>query len=261
MSDESIEYPRFNVLGVGVSRINLDSARRAIIEAVRQGRKGYVCVTGVHGVCEAQEDREFNRILNRAYLNTPDGMPLVWLGKCRFGKRVSRVYGPDLMLGICEATRETGATHYFYGGKPGVAKRLSQRLEARFPGLQVRGSYAPPFRDLTSHEERELVEEISRLRPDLFWVGLSTPKQERFMAAFLPKLTTTLMLGVGAAFDFHSDEVRQAPRWIQRSGFEWLFRLFQEPRRLSGRYLRNNPLFLFRLLQQLSGLKKYPIER
>ncbi len=251
----------FNVLGVAVSKLNLPSARENILQALARGEKGYVCVTGVHGVSEAQNDAEFRAILNRAFLNTPDGMPLVWLGKYRVGQNVSRVYGPDLMLEICAATENSPYRHFFYGGGAGVAETLGLKLKEHFPGLKIAGHYTPPYRPLSQTEESKLVELVGEKKPAIIWVGLSTPKQEKFMAAYLRKLDTTLMIGVGAAFDFHAGTVRQAPKWIQRSGFEWLFRLCQEPKRLGRRYLKNNPLFLFKLALQATGLKKFPIER
>ena len=148
--------------------------------------------------------------------------------------------------------------HYFYGGGPGVADTLRDRLVARFPGLEVVGTFAPPFRALDETEAAGLREDVARSRPDVVWGGLSTPKQERFMASHLPKLDVKIMLGVGAAFDFHAGRVRQAPRWIQRSGFEWLYRMCAEPRRLWRRYLRNNPRFVWRVLGQLSGFRDVP---
>jgi N-acetylglucosaminyldiphosphoundecaprenol N-acetyl-beta-D-mannosaminyltransferase len=254
------DIARFNVLGVGVSAIDLATASAAILEALARGRRGYVCVTGVHGISEAQGDVAFRRILNRAFLNTPDGMPLVWLGRRLAGRPVDRVYGPDLMLELCRATAGTDYTHYFYGGAPGVAEALGEALRGRYPGLKVAGWYTPPFRPLHPAEERDLVAHVAAVRPALLWVGLSTPKQERFMAEFLPRLDAMVMLGVGAAFDFHTGRMRQAPRFIQRSGLEWAFRLGQEPRRLWRRYLKNNPLFVVRVLAQLAGLRKYPLE-
>jgi N-acetylglucosaminyldiphosphoundecaprenol N-acetyl-beta-D-mannosaminyltransferase len=138
-----------------------------------------------------------------------------------------------------------------------VAELLAQRLKARFPKLQVAGTFTPPFRPLQPVEEKALQEQIRASRPDILWVGLSTPKQEKFMVEYLPKLDVTLMAGVGAAFDFHSGRVRQAPRWMQRSGLEWLYRLASEPRRLGRRYLRNNPLFVLKFSAQTLGLKRY----
>lgn len=252
--------PRFNVLGVAVNAMNLSIAADLILQAARERRKGYICVTGVHGVTEAQDDPEFRQILNGAFLNTTDGMPLVWLGRHHTGLAVERVYGPDLMLTMFEKTRDVPFRHFFYGGAPGVAELLKTKLEARFPGVQIVGTCTPPFRPLNEAEETDLAAQLGEAKPDLMWVGLSTPKQERFMAEYLRRLDVTLMAGVGAAFDFHSGRVRQAPRWMQRSGLEWLYRLGTEPRRLARRYLVNNPLFVGRIAGQLLGWKQYPLE-
>ena len=249
---------RVNVLGVGISVLNLRTARDAIAAAVRDRHKGYICVTGVHGVMEAQDDDGFKHILNGAFLCTPDGMPMVWAGKINGHAGMRRVYGPDLMLEVCAWSETNGTKHFFYGGADGVAESLAQKLKEKFPGLKVVGTFTPPFRALNEVEVKNLQAQVAATQPDIFWVGLSTPKQEKFMAEFLPKLDATLMIGVGAAFDFHSGRVRQAPRWMQRSGLEWCYRLGCEPRRLAKRYFRNNPLFVLKYLGQLTGLKKYP---
>jgi N-acetylglucosaminyldiphosphoundecaprenol N-acetyl-beta-D-mannosaminyltransferase len=255
------EIPRANVLGVGISAINLDLATTALTQAAERKLKGYVCVTGVHGVTEAQSDRAFRDILNSALLNTPDGMPMVWMGRLQGFRQMSRVYGPDLMLCLCEASITRGLTHFLYGGAEGVATLLQTRLQERFPGLKIVGTYSPPFRALNPQEQHDLAELLARLKPDFFWVGLSTPKQEKFMAQFYRQLEATVFIGVGAAFDFHAARVRQAPLWMQRTGLEWLFRLLSEPRRLWKRYLKNNPLFLWRAFCQLTGLRKFPLPR
>ena len=249
---------RVNVLGVGISVLNLRTAREAIAGAVQARRKGCICVTGVHGVMEAQADEAFKKILNGAFLCTPDGMPMVWAGKLNGQREMSRVYGPDLMLEVCAWSETSGCRHFFYGGADGVAELLARKLKAKFPKLAVVGTFMPPFRALNADEVMKLQAQISAAQPDILWVGLSTPKQEKFMAEFLPKLDVTLMIGVGAAFDFHSGRVRQAPRWMQRSGLEWFYRLCCEPRRLAKRYYRNNPLFVLKFFGQLTGLKKYP---
>ena len=251
---------RLNVLGVGISVLDLPSATRAILDAVRERRRGYVCVTGVHGVSEAQADDAFRRILNRAFLCTPDGMPLVWLGKLGGHWDMDRVYGPDLMLDVLQASAPNEVRHFFCGGASGAAEELRTRLTARFPSIRIVGVYEPPFRPLTTEEETALREQVRAARPDIVWVGLSTPKQERFMAEYLPKLETTVMVGVGAAFDFHSGRVRQAPRWMQRSGLEWVYRIYREPRRLWWRYFKNNPLFIWRVLLQHTGLRRHALD-
>jgi len=254
-----MEIKRVNVLGVGLSVLNLPSALAAVAEAVRTRRKGYICVTGVHGVMEAQDDPAFRQILNGAFLCTPDGMPMVWMGRLQGHREMRRVYGPDLMLDVCAWSETSGCRHFFYGGAPGVATLLAEKLQARFPRLVVAGCYTPPFRPLNAQEEADLQAQIREARPDILWVGLSTPKQERFMAQYLAKLDVTLMVGVGAAFDFHAGRISQAPRWMQRSGLEWFYRLCCEPRRLWKRYLRNNPLFVLGVLGQLTGLRRRPL--
>jgi N-acetylglucosaminyldiphosphoundecaprenol N-acetyl-beta-D-mannosaminyltransferase len=250
---------RVNVLGVGISALNLQSALAQIADAIRDRRKGYICVTGVHGVMEAQTDEGFRTILNKAFLCTPDGMPMVWVGKIRGQSDMRRVYGPDLMLDICAWSQANPCRHFFFGGAPGVADQLAEKLKERFPKLEVAGTFTPPFRPLNPDEENDLREKVRAARPDIFWVGLSTPKQEKFMAEYLPKLDATLMIGVGAAFDFLSGRVKQAPRWMQRTGLEWFYRLCSEPRRLAGRYFKNNPVFVAKIALQLAGLKKYSL--
>lgn len=251
---------RVNILGVGISVLNLPAALEAIANAVRTRRKGYICVTGVHGVMEAQNDMAFRKILNEAFLCTPDGMPMVWMGKLNGHREMRRVYGPDLMLDVCAWSETSGCRHFFFGGASGVVEQLQQKLTTRFPQLQIVGTYTPPFRALNPEEAVDLIHRINGLKPDIVWIGLSTPKQEKFMAQYWQKLDVTLLVGVGAAFDFHAGRVPQAPAWMQRNGLEWLFRLRQEPRRLWRRYLKNNPIFVFRVLCQLLGLKKYSLE-
>ena len=252
---------RVNVLGVGLSVLNQGRAREILFGTVDQNLRGYVTVTGVHGVTECQTDPKLRDIHNHAFLCTPDGMPMVWMGKLRGHAAMSRVYGPDLMLNLCGHSVARGYTHFFYGGNTGVADDLRHTLENRFPGLRVVGTYCPPFRPLNADERADLQRTIDDLKPDFFWVGLSTPKQERFMAEYLPLLTgTKIMLGVGAAFDLLTGRIRQAPGWMQRNGLEWFYRLTQEPKRLARRYLVNNPLFVGRILLQLTGARKYPLD-
>ena len=253
-----MEVKKVNVLGVGISVLDQERAREFLFAAAREGERGYVTVTGVHGVSEAQNDPELKRILNSALLCTPDGMPMVWMGRLQGEHSIRRVYGPDLMLDLCQHSVPAGFTHFFYGGKPGVAENLRDVLQRKFPGLKVAGIYSPPFRALTAEERAALQSQVRETRPDFFWVGLSTPKQERFMAANISVLPEAkIFIGVGAAFDLLTGKVRQAPRWVQAMGLEWLFRLSQEPGRLWRRYLINNPLFILRASAQLLGLRNH----
>lgn len=252
--------PRANILGVGISAINMEMALRTIDAWIARRDPHYICITSVHGVMESQRDLTLRQIHNRAGLVTPDGMPLVWLSRLMGFGPVERVYGPDLMLAVCELSVEKGYRHFFYGGAPGVAEILATRLQARFFGLQVVGVEAPPFRPLTQAEDRAAEKHLNAARPDIVWVGISTPKQERWMASHIGRLTAPVLIGVGAAFDFHAGLKQQAPRWIQRSGLEWLFRLAMEPRRLWRRYLINNPWFLWLILHQLVGRRTDALE-
>ncbi len=256
----AVTPPRVNVLGVGVHSLNLRTAVTALQSAIETKTKGYVCVTGVHGVSEAQTDTAFRSILNRAFLNTPDGMPMVWMGRMAGFRDMDRVYGPDLLVEVCKASQWTRWKHFFYGGGPGTADALAVTLQARFPRLQIVGTHTPPFRPLTPDEFAAFQAQITAARPDIIWVGLSTPKQELFMSSTIAKLDVPIMIGIGAAFDLISGRVKQSPRWIQRSGFEWLYRLIQEPRRLWKRYLKNNPLFVWRAFLQKTGLRRYTMD-
>jgi N-acetylglucosaminyldiphosphoundecaprenol N-acetyl-beta-D-mannosaminyltransferase len=250
---------RTNILGVGVSAIDMAQALDVIDGWVAERTPHYVCVTGVHGVTESLRDPELRAIHNAAGLVTPDGMPLVWLSRWRGASHVQRVYGPDLLLACCERSVARGHRHYFFGGAPGIAERLAARLRQRFPGLQIVGCISPPFRAPTESEDREIVARINAAEPDIVWVGLSTPKQERWMRAHLGRLTAPVLIGVGAAFDFCAGVKRQAPRWMQRSGLEWSFRLMTEPRRLWRRYLINNPVFVWHTLRQTVSPQRYPL--
>jgi N-acetylglucosaminyldiphosphoundecaprenol N-acetyl-beta-D-mannosaminyltransferase len=253
--------PRFNVLGCAVSALSLDEARDLILTARHGQRLGFICCATAYNINLARTNRTLRDAYNRSFLTTPDGMPLVWIGR-QFGhQHITRVYGPDLLLAACDAGRTVGLKHYFYGGAHGVAESLRDSLTARFPGLIVTGTFTPPFRNLEPDELVALREHVRACAPDVIWVGLSTPKQEAFMATIGPTLDTNLLIGVGAAFDFHSGRVTQAPRWMQRSGLEWLHRLCTDPVRLWKRYLVHNPLFVLRFVLQRLGLRRYDLPR
>jgi N-acetylglucosaminyldiphosphoundecaprenol N-acetyl-beta-D-mannosaminyltransferase len=251
---------RTNILGVGVSAVNMDLAVSAIEGWIQRREPHYVCVANVHTITECQQNPDFRLIHNQAGMVTPDGMPLVWVSRLKGARQVKRVYGPDLLLAVSEVSARQGYRQYFYGGAEGVAARLANQLTARYPGLQVAGLESPPFRPLTEAEDDAAVARINAACPDIVWVGLGAPKQERWMAAHFGRLTAPVIISVGAAFDFHAGVKKQAPRWMQRAGLEWLHRLASEPRRLWKRYFINNPWFVWLVLLQLSGLKRYELE-
>lgn len=248
---------RFPVVGTWVDSTDPPRAVETIGRWIATGRREYVCVANVHSVMEARRDPALQAVYLAAGLTVPDGMPLVWTGRALGHADVRRVYGPDLMLALCAAAAERGWSCYFYGGQPGVAARVSDVLGSRFPGLRVAGASAPPFRALDPPEEAAERRRINEAGPAIVFVGLGCPKQERWMATQRPHLDAPVLIGVGAAFDFHAGTVRQAPRWMMRSGLEWLFRLSQEPRRLWYRYLVYNPLFVFHVTRQMLGRRRH----
>lgn len=257
---ETVMLPLANVLGVGVHAIDMNSAVDTIENAIAARKQGYVCLTGVHGVMEAQRDPALTRVFANAMLVLPDGMPTVWIGHLQGFHQMDRVFGPQLMLRIAERSVQGGYSHFLCGGQPGVAEQLRDALVRRFPGITILGTYTPPFQSLTAVEERELVSQIEELRPQIVWVGMSTPRQELFMARYLPRLKTTLMIGVGAAFDFHTGRTKDSPQWVKRAGLQWAHRLAQEPRRLWKRYAINNPSFVVQALLQLAGIKHHHLQ-
>lgn len=258
VSSSNFVHEYANVLGINVSAIDLPEAVEMADRWIAEGNRGYICVTGVHGVMEAQSDPELRHILNHAFINTPDGMPMSWVGRLQGFSKMDRVFGPDFMASLCQLSVERNYRQFLYGGEPGVAELLKEKLESRFPGLQIVGTYTPPFRDLTVEEEGQLTYQLQELQPHIVWIGLSTPKQERFMARYIDCLDVPLLVGVGAAFDYHTGRIRDCPSWIKRAGMQWLHRLLQDPKRLWKRYLKNNPAFLWRITLQIFKLKEYP---
>lgn len=256
----SAEEPRANLLGVGISAISMTDALYYTDHLLQSDTHGYICVTGVHGVMEAQTDEVFRSILNASFLTTPDGMPTVWVGHLQGHNKMSRVSGPEYMLEMCRLSVERGYTNYLYGGKPGVAEDLRDSLLTRFPGLKIVGIYTPPFGPLNEDEEADLERELNKVRPDILWCGISTPKQERFMSQYCGRFPVKLMVGVGAAFDVHSGRSKDAPDWVKNAGMHWFLRMLRDPHRLAGRYLKNNPRFIFLMGLQLIGLRRYPIK-
>ncbi len=244
---------RFDVLGVPVDAVTMSEAVALVSSWIERREPNFACFRDVHGVMLCQDDPVLREVHKRAGLVAPDGMPLVWLGRLAGHRTIRRVCGPDFMLEFCSHSAEKGYRHFLYGGRDGVAEQLAARLQDRFPGLQIVGTYTPPFRLLTPQETEEVAEKIAQSRADVVWVGLSTPKQERWMSEQVGRLKGPVLLGVGAAFDFHAGLVKRPPRWIQRTGFEWLYRLIIEPRRLWRRYLVLGPQFMWLLLLGFTG--------
>ena len=234
------------LLGVPLAITDYASTLDWIDDAVAAGRRGYLCVAAVHTVMACQEDRALRDAVLGADFTVPDGQPLVWALRLLGHTLPSRVYGPDLMWKASERAARSGTRLYFHGGRhsQGAMALLIHNLRTAHPGLQIVGGLTQPFRDLSAEEEEAQAASINRARPDVVWVGLGVPRQELWMQRMRDRLDAPVLVGVGAAFDFHAGLVRQAPRWMQELGLEWLFRLSQEPRRLWRRYLRYNPRFV-----------------
>ena len=244
------------ILGMRVDATSYGGATERVLAWARTGESRYVCVATVHMVMEAYDDPGFRDAVNAADLVTPDGMPLVWMLRLLGVRGQQRVYGPDLTLHVCRAAARESVRVGFYGGRPEALDVLVRNLQDRFPGLQVAYAWSPPFRPLTEEEDTRVVEEINASGTRILFVGLGCPKQERWMAEHRGRVRA-VMLGVGAAFDFHAGRVRQAPRWMQHAGLEWLFRLAMEPRRLWRRYAKHNPRFVALALAQLLGVRRF----
>lgn len=233
-----------DILGVRISALTMNDAVQNIERWIDQRQKHYVCICTVNNIISAQDDPAYMELVNNAGMRTPDGMPLVWLSHRAGHKHVTRVYGPDLMLEMCARSSTTRHRHFFYGGGPGVVDELTQNLADRFPGLDIVGKCTPPMLAVGEMESQDTIDLINASGADIVWVGLNTPKQDWWVANHRKLLNAPVLIAVGAAFDFHSGRVRQAPRWMQRNGLEWLFRLSQDPKRLWRRYLVLNSRFI-----------------
>jgi N-acetylglucosaminyldiphosphoundecaprenol N-acetyl-beta-D-mannosaminyltransferase len=248
---------KVSVLGIDVSTFDLPRATAEMAQAVSEGRRAYASTCPVYTLMQGHERADVREALNGADWVTPDGMPVVWALRWLGAGNVGRVYGPDLMLALSEVSAGRGYRQFYLGGEPGVGDELAHVLRVRFPGLCVAGNYSPPFTPLSDAEQRKTLAQINDARPHIVWVGLGSPKQDLWMAENRPHLDAPLLVGVGAAFDFLTGRQPQAPRWAQRTGLEWLFRLVTNPRRLWRRYLVYNPKFLFHLALQLTHLRRY----
>lgn len=244
-----MKIERTSILGVRIDVLNLELALEQIAEWMQTKEAHYVAVVPAHSIMDAVEDPAFWEVLNASDLSTPDGMPLVWIMRSRGFDYADRVYGPDLMLAVFEWSQSKALKHFFYGGEPGVAEALADKMKLRFPDLKIVGTYSPPFRRLSDEEDERVSQIIRESQADIVWVGISSPKQEFWMAEHKDLLGVPVLVGVGAAFDFLSGHKRQAPRWVQRAGLEWLFRWMQEPRRLWPRYSQY-PRFVWLVLKE-----------
>jgi N-acetylglucosaminyldiphosphoundecaprenol N-acetyl-beta-D-mannosaminyltransferase len=245
------EIPKRDLLGVPIALVDYEQTMDVMDRMIETGERGYVCAVAVHVLMVARDDPETRAALLSSSLNVPDGQPLRW-ALSALGHRLSdRVYGPQLMERYCRRAGERRRRVWLCGGQHEEAlARLAQTLEHRFPGIEIAGASAPPHRSLTDIENEELGQRINADRPDIVWVGLGAPRQEKWMAQMRPRLEAPVLAGVGAAFDFLPGLKKQAPDWMQRRGLEWLFRLSQEPRRLGPRYLRYNPTFVLAFARQ-----------
>jgi N-acetylglucosaminyldiphosphoundecaprenol N-acetyl-beta-D-mannosaminyltransferase len=234
-----------SILGIPLAMTDYTATMDWMDATIAHGEKGYICVAATHTVMVCDEDPELREAVLNSSLTLPDGQPLVWAMNALGGDLQDRVYGPELMARYCDRAARRGTRMYLYGGRnQGALVQLALNLRQRFPGVQIVGGYSPPFRDLSEEEEDAIVGEMNGSNADVIWVGVGAPKQEKWMAAMRDRLDAAVLVGVGAAFDFHAGLVPQAPMWMQSAGLEWLFRMAQEPRRLAPRYVRYNPRFI-----------------
>jgi N-acetylglucosaminyldiphosphoundecaprenol N-acetyl-beta-D-mannosaminyltransferase len=253
---------KINILGMKINITNMENVIQCVNSIITSKNKsGYMCVANVHTVITGRKNKDFMMVNNKAKLSIPDGTPLVWFSKIKGHKSVNRTAGPDLMTEIFKRSNICNGTqikHYFYGSTNENLKMLKSELIKKYPDLHIVGMYSPPFRNLSEEEQQEIIDKINRLAPDIVWVGLGAPKQEIWMSDVHNKLSNSLLIGVGAAFNFHSGLVKRAPLFMQQCGLEWLYRLLQEPKRLFKRYLTTNILFFYFLIKdELLMRKKY----
>ncbi|MGU8897260.1 WecB/TagA/CpsF family glycosyltransferase [Clostridium perfringens] len=243
VNDETNMLQVCNILGVNIAVINMNETILYIEKNLEQLKGNYICVSNVHTTVMSYENEFYRNIQNSAAIALPDGSPLSVVSKIRGFKEAERVTGPDLMEELFRVSNEKGYKHYFYGSTKETLEKLKENLIRKFPNLKISGMYSPPFRKLTSEEDEKIIDEINQSNVDFLWIGLGAPKQEIWMYEHKDKIKA-LMIGVGAAFDYHSGNIKRASIWMQRYSLEWLYRLFQDPKRLFKRYLRTNFKFI-----------------
>jgi N-acetylglucosaminyldiphosphoundecaprenol N-acetyl-beta-D-mannosaminyltransferase len=247
------EKPEIKVLGISLFASNLEHLTRLVLHKCTSSKRSNLCIsaTGAHGLVFAQQNDLFKQTLESFYLNAPDGMPGVWIGRMKGARNMRRCYGPDVFKEIVIQSRKTNITHFFCGGNEGVADELKQAVKNKFSNEQIAGTYCPPFLSVEKYDYAAIAKRIDEVKPNIVWIGLSTPKQEIFASNLSRFTNVNFIITVGAAFDFHTDRVKQAPTLLQRVGLEWLFRLLMEPRRLYKRYFEVVPLFIYYNLREL----------
>jgi N-acetylglucosaminyldiphosphoundecaprenol N-acetyl-beta-D-mannosaminyltransferase len=244
---------------IPVSALRLDDVLSAVDQWVARGERRYICTVDVHALMESQAASDVREAYNGAGIVTPDGVPLVWLLHRKGYAQAERVCGPDLMPALFRFSERRGYRHFLYGSSEQTLRALVSNLQAQYPEASIVGTFSPPFRDLSEAESAEVERRINEADPDIVWVGLGAPRQDRWMAAHRPNLRAPVLIGVGAAFDMLAGTVKRAPPFLRHTGCEWLYRLYQEPRRLWRRYLRANTQFLKLVFAEQSGLRKQPV--
>ncbi len=253
--------PRREILGTPISMIDYEGAMDVMDEMVATSHRGWVCAAAVHSVMVGQDDPLMKQALADSVITVPDGMPIVWAANMLGEDLPNRVYGPELMRRYCNRSLENGHRVWLYGGRDqGALVQLALNLRRKHPGIRIVGGYSPPYRSLTHEEEEAIADQINEARPDVLWVGIGVPKQEKWMVRMRDRIDVPVMCAVGAAFDFHAGRVSQAPRWMQERGLEWTYRIAQEPRRLLPRYLYTNPRFMLGLARQYAHERRTAAE-
>lgn len=237
-----------NILGINVNVTTLEDTKNYIKYNLEDLRGKYICVSNVHTLVTAYDNKEYLNIQNSSAMTLPDGKPLSIVSKFKGFKEAERVTGPDLMGEMFKESCELGYTHYFYGSTKETLSKLEEKLKKRYPKINIIGKYSPPFRKLTEEENKRVIESINAVKPDFLWVGLGAPKQEEWMFDHKDKIYS-LMIGVGAGFDYHAENIKRAPKWIQNASLEWAYRLIQDPKRLFKRYFITNTKFIYYILR------------
>lgn len=244
---EKTKIPTCNIMGVNIAAINMDWLLKYLVENLKDLKGDYICVSNVHTTVTAYEDSAYCEVQNGGIIAIPDGGPLSSVGRKRGFKNMRRTTGPSLMSELFEISVEKGYRHYFYGSTEEILDTLYQKLTKNYPGIQIAGMYSPPFRTLTSKEDQVVIKRINETKPDFVWVGLGAPKQENWMAEHQGKIDG-LLIGVGAGFAYYAEKLQRAPEWMQKNNLEWLYRLFQEPKRLFSRYFHTNIKFIWNVV-------------